>query len=133
MPKSAAARRPTITCGRTPTEAAASQCHDAGLRGKRRAAIDERDAAALMIRGPHRDRLRRSVHRRGGRGQTQPFGTGPTRFSAMVPDEPLLVPPVKVKLNVAAEQLGKASVPVPTATVCGPGTAAWSKTPPVVW
>ena len=50
----------------------------------------------------------------------------------MVPDAPLLLPPVNVKLSVALEQLWNTSVPLPTTTVAGAGVDALN-IPPVVW
>ena len=60
-------------------------------------------------------------------------GAGPTRLKLMTPDNPLLDPPEKVKVKVAAEQLWNAIVPVPTATVFWPGGVCVSNSPPVVW
>ena len=60
-----------------------------------------------------------------------PDGTGPMRLSAIAPDVPALLPPVKLKFNVALEQLWNASVAVPTGTLCG-AVAVESNTPPVV-
>ena len=48
----------------------------------------------------------------------------------MVVELPLELPPVKLKLNVAVEQLWKASVAVPTMTLFG--VVGASNTPPVV-
>jgi hypothetical protein len=49
----------------------------------------------------------------------QPGGTGPIRLKSIIPEAPLLLPPVKVKFSVALAQLGNVIVPVPTATVLG--------------
>src|SRR5206468_1010802 len=72
-----------------------------------------------------------------GRGGAQthivhPGGIGPTRVNAIVPVAPALLPPVKVNVSVAAEQLWNASVALPTATLCGSGTVGASNNPPVV-
>ena len=61
---------------------------------------------------------------------TQPAGTGPIRLNAIVPEAPLLLPPVKAKFSVALAQLRKVIVPFPTVAVCGAVGA--SKIPPVV-
>src|SRR4029453_13378613 len=66
------------------------------------------------------------------RYSAHPAGTGPIRLRAMVPELPLELPPVKLKLNVAVEQLRKASVPVPTLVLVGAGPVGLSNTPPTV-
>ncbi len=54
------------------------------------------------------------------------------RERLIVPDAPLLLPAVKLKVNVALVQLWNASVPLPTATVFGAGLLGALNTPPVV-
>ena len=64
---------------------------------------------------------------RRARHVVHPGGAGPGRTSAMLPLAPAWLPPVKLKLSVAAAQLWKASVAVPTATVFGGGVVGTSK------
>ena len=61
----------------------------------------------------------------------QPAGTGPILLSGIEPEAPLLEPPVKLNVNVALEQSWNASVPVPTASLCGVANVE-SRMPPVV-
>jgi hypothetical protein len=50
----------------------------------------------------------------------------------MVPLAPALLPPVKLKVSVAAVQLWNASVAAPTTTLFGGGVLGASNNPPVV-
>ena len=52
---------------------------------------------------------------------THPAGTGPIRVRAIVPDVPVLLPPVKLNWNDALLQLANVTVPVPTAVDGGSG------------
>jgi hypothetical protein len=52
---------------------------------------------------------------------THPGGTGPTRLNAIMPDCPMLLPPVKLKSSCADVQLANVSVAVPTGADAGFG------------
>ena len=53
--------------------------------------------------------------------ETHPGGTGPTRLNAIMPNRPMLLPAVKLKLSCADVQLANVSVAVPTGADVGFG------------